>query len=187
MSTIKLFLCLLCLAYLGSNELYRRDLLIRILKHTPQYPSRFSITEIAENQLGVRELTGHNDGPRVEAYLSAVKLKKGAPWCAAYVSWTYQQAGFAKPRSGWSPDLFPKSRLARSALPGDVLGIYFTELKRIAHVGIVTSQKGSWVYSVEGNTNVAGSREGDGVYKKIRHIRTIHSIADWYTEGRRTQ
>jgi hypothetical protein len=184
MSTIKLFLCLLCLTYFSSNELYRRDLLIRILKHSRQFPSRFTITEIANNELGIRELTGHNDGPRVEAYLSVVKLGKGQPWCAAFVSWVYQQAGFPKPRSGWSPDLFPKARLARSALPGDVIGIYFPALKRIAHVGIAVTQKGDYIYSTEGNTSLQGSRDGDGVYRKVRHVRTIHRIADWYTERR---
>ncbi|SDZ84815.1 C40 family peptidase [Pedobacter hartonius] len=187
MSTIKLFLCILCLTYLGSNELYRRDLLIRILTHTRQNPSRFTITEIARHEIGVRELTGHNDGPRVEAYLSTVKLKRGEPWCAAYVSWVYAKAGFPKPRSGWSPDLFPSSRLARSALPGDVIGIYFPDLRRIAHVGIVMEQKGDWIYSTEGNTTVEGSREGDGVFKKVRHIRTIRSIADWITERRKVK
>ena len=182
MSTIKLFLCLLCITYLGSNELHRRDLLKRILKHTHQQPSRFTITEIANNELGVRELTGRNDGPRVEEYLSVVKLKKGEPWCAAFVSWVYQKAGFPKPRTGWSPALFPACRLARSALPGDLIGIYFPELKRIAHVGIVMQQKGKWIYTTEGNTTVQGAREGQGVFRKVRHISTIHSIADWYTE-----
>ena len=182
MSTIKLFLCLLCLTYLGSNELYRRDLLIRIIKHSKQNPSRFTITEIANSQLGVTELTGHNDGPKVQAYLSTVKLRTGEPWCAAFVSWVYKQAGFPRPRSGWSPALFPTSRLARSALPGDVIGIYYPELKRIGHCGIVTQQTGKWIYSIEGNTTVQGSREAQGVYKKVRHRSTIHSIADWYSE-----
>ncbi|WP_245735086.1 C40 family peptidase [Pedobacter hartonius] len=149
--------------------------------------SRFTITEIARNEIGVRELTGHNDGRRVEAYLSTVKLRKGQPWCAAFISWVYAKAGFPKPRSGWSPDLFPPSRLARSALPGNVAGIYFPDLKRIAHVGLVVEQKGSWVYTIEGNTTVEGNREGGGVFKKIRHIRTIHSIADWVTERRTPQ
>lgn len=184
MSTIKLFLCLVCLTYLGSIELYPRDLLVRISKNSREYTSRAAITEIANNELGVRELSERNDGPRVEAYLAAVNLKKGNPWCAAFVSWVYQQAGFPKPRSGWSPDLFPQSRLTLSALPGDVIGIYFPDLKRIAHVGIAIQQKGHYIFSTEGNTNVTGSREGDGVYRRVRHIKTIYRIADWYTERR---
>jgi hypothetical protein len=147
---------------------------------------RDELVRIAQKEVGVREQTGNNDGAKVESYLAVVKLKKGQPWCAAYVSWVYAQAGLAKPRSGWSPDLFPASRLARSALPGNVLGIYFSSLKRIAHVGLIVRQKNEWVCSTEGNTNVSGSREGDGVYTKLRHIKTIYKIADWVTEGRKS-
>ncbi|WP_442591539.1 peptidoglycan-binding protein [Pedobacter sp. AW31-3R] len=140
---------------------------------------RTAIVQIATNELGVREKTGNNDGEKVEAYLKCVDLKKGQPWCAAYVSWVFAKAGFKAPRSGWSPSLFPSSRLARSALPGNVLGIYFPAYKRIAHVGLITGVDGEWIVSVEGNTNVTGSREGDGVYKKWRHIKTIYRMADW--------
>jgi hypothetical protein len=145
---------------------------------------REHLISVAKREVGVRELTGKNDGKKVESYLAVMKLKKGQPWCAAFVSWVYAQAGLAKPRSGWSPDLFPVSRLARSALPGNILGIYFPELKRIAHVGIITGQKNDWVFSTEGNTNVTGSREGDGVYEKLRHVKTIYRMSDWVTERR---
>lgn len=146
-----------------------------------------AIIATASHEIGVRELTEHNDGPRVEAYLATVQLKKGEPYCAAFISWVFAQCGRSKPRSGWCPDLFPDSRLARSALPADVAGIYFSEKKRIAHVGLVVHQMGSWVTLVEANTNVAGSREGDGVYKKLRNIKSIHSLADWVAERRKTR
>lgn len=60
-----------------------------------------------------------------------------------------------------------------------VMGIYFPSKGRIAHCGIVTAVKGEWIESTEGNTNVAGSREGDAVMKKLRHKRTIAKYADW--------
>jgi hypothetical protein len=184
MATIKFLLGIICIGFIGSNSLPGRYLLIGSGMKNKQDSQRQALVEMAEHELGVRELTGNNDGERVEAYLASAGLKKGQPWCAAYISWVYARMGYGKPRSGWCPDLFPSSRLARSALPGNVLGIYFSQYKRIAHVGLIVQQKGNWVTSVEGNTNVTGSREGDGVYKKIRHIRTIRSIADWITEGR---
>lgn len=144
--------------------------------------SRGHIVKLAENEIGVRERTNQNDGLRVEEYLHCVGLKKGQPWCAAFVSYIYQKGGFAKPRSGWSPALFPSSRLARSALPGNLIGIYFLEYKRIAHVGIIVKQEGDWMISVEGNTGISGSREGEGVFRKRRQVRTIHSMSDWITE-----
>jgi hypothetical protein len=137
------------------------------------------IIGIAEKELGVRELTGKNDGPRVETYLRYVGLKKGHAWCAAFVSWVYGQAGYALPKSAWSPQLFPASRLRKVPAPALVLGIYFPALKRIAHVGLVTELQHDWVHSIEGNTNPAGSREGEGVYRRLRHKRFISSYANY--------
>lgn len=138
----------------------------------------------ARRELGVRELTGNNDGMRVKLFLKCVGINIPAPWCAAYISFVFAQEGYPLPHSAWSPDLFPVSRLARSALPGDVLGIYFPELHRIAHVGIVEKMDGDWCLSIEGNTNVAGSRTGGGVYRKRRHVRTISKYADWISLGK---
>ena len=137
------------------------------------------LLEIAKSQIGVREATGNNDGEEVEKYLAYTGNKKGEPWCAAFVSWVFGQAGYKEPRTAWSPSLFPKSRQVKEARPASIFGIYFADKKRIAHVGLVETQQGDWLYTLEGNTNVAGSREGDGVYSKIRHLRTINSFANW--------
>lgn len=182
MATIKLLLGIICFTATGSFGMFMRGMLI---PPTADQQIRTQLVNIASKEIGVREQTGNNDGPRVEQYLAAVKLKKGQPWCAAWVSWVYAQAGLPQPRSGWSPDLFPSSRITPSALPGDVLGIYFADLKRIAHVGLVVERRGDWVTDLEGNTNITGGREGDGVYKKMRHIKTIYQTADWVSERRK--
>ncbi|MNK46510.1 hypothetical protein D3C87_652950 [compost metagenome] len=127
----------------------------------------------------MREATGKNDGAAVEQYLAYTGNKKGEPWCASFVSWVFGQAGFKQPKTAWSPSLFPKSRLLSKAMPASVFGIYFPDKGRIAHAGLVERQQGSWIYTIEGNTNMAGSREGDGVYRKLRHVRTIKCYADW--------
>ncbi|MBB6503018.1 peptidoglycan-binding protein [Pedobacter cryoconitis] len=188
MATIRLLLGIFCFAFAGSFGMLKRDLLgqIPIKQETfsdAQY--RLQLVNLARAEIGVREKTGHNDGARVEEYLATVGLKKGQPWCAAYISWLYAKAGYAQPRSGWSPALFPSSRLARSALPGNVIGIYIPKVKRIAHVGLVEKIQGDWCLSIEGNTNLNGSIEGDGVYRKRRHLKSIYQIADWVTAGRR--
>lgn len=143
---------------------------------------RAKLVGIAQNEVGVREKSGRNDGIKVSEYLALVKLKAGEPWCAAYISWVFAQAGYAKPRTGWSPDLFPSFRLARSALPGNLIGVYFPEKGRIAHVGMIVKTHDDWITSCEGNTNIQGGREGDGVYLRTRHRRTISTIADWVSE-----
>lgn len=137
------------------------------------------ILAIARKELGVRELTGNNDGVQVERYLAYVGLKKGNPYCAAYVSYVFGQAGYIAPRTGWSPALFPASRQLASAAQGSVFGIYFPSLKRVAHCGFVERLQGDFIQTIEGNTNVEGSREGDGVYRRLRHKRTISKYANW--------
>lgn len=137
------------------------------------------VLDIACLQLGVREATGHNDGPEVEKYLAYTGNRKGEPWCASFVSWVFGQAGLKQPRTAWSPALFPYNRRVNGAAKANVFGIYFADKGRIAHVGLVAWQKGSWLYTIEGNTNVAGSREGDGVYQRLRHVKTIKAYASW--------
>lgn len=156
--------------------------------------SHYDVVRIAQAEVGVREATGRNDGKRVEEYLACVGFKKGAAWCSAFVSWVFFKAGYGMPRTAWSPALFPKGRVieiatSRNAPRNDkkwrdykrglVFGIYFSDLKRIAHCGILIRVKGEWCETVEGNTSSEGGREGDGVYRKLRHKRTIAKMADW--------
>lgn len=147
-----------------------------------QAANRKLILNIARSQLGIREATGKNDGVEVEQYLIYANNKKGEPWCASFVSWVYGQAGYPLPRTAWSPALFPLDKRTDKPQPADVFGIYFPKLKRIAHCGIVEGSRANWIYTIEGNTNLAGSREGDGVYRKLRHRRSIKYYANWIDE-----
>lgn len=134
---------------------------------------------IAQAELWVREETGKNDGKRIEEYQAVAGLKKGDPYCAAFISWVFKQAGYSAPRTGWSPALFPVAKLVKAAVPGNVFGIYFPALKRIAHCGFVEGVNGDWITTIEGNTNVPGSREGDGVHRRLRHKKTVYRYSEW--------
>lgn len=140
-------------------------------------------------EIGVRELTGKNDGKRVETYLASVGHKKGAPWCAAFVSWVFKTSGVQAVKSAWSPDWFPSSKTIftkgknNNKIPeaADVFGLWFNNLNRIAHVGFIHEWQTStsFAITVEGNTNDGGSRDGDGVYKKRRLKNQIYKISRW--------
>ncbi len=138
--------------------------------------------KIARNELGIREATGKNNGKRVEQYLAVTGLKAGYPWCAAFIRWIFARAGYQEPRTAWSLALFPVRRRKKEIKSANVLGIWFPGLKRIAHAGLVEKQQGDWIISIEGNTNMAGSREGDGVYRKRRHSKTIYAYGDWISK-----
>lgn len=166
MAATRLLLGILCFTAIGRSGIAERNPVNELMN-------------IARAELGVRELTGKNDGIKVEAYLKYVGFPKGNPWCAAYVSWVFKQAGYPMPKTAWSPALFPADHLVKQPSAGMVFGIYFPDLKRIAHCGFVENTQGDFVLTIEGNTNVEGSREGQGVYRRLRHKRTINKYANW--------
>ncbi|WP_256009130.1 CHAP domain-containing protein [Desertivirga xinjiangensis] len=181
-----------------GTEVWERFSLVRT---DPVADSRETLRKIYTAEIGVREKTGRNDGARVEEYLKYVDLSKGEPYCAAFASWCMGKAGIPNPRTGWSPSLFPADKVvwersrSLSASPGpagltgpkytpqsgDVFGIYFPEKKRIAHVGFIEKWDDSWIITVEANTNSAGSREGDGVYRKRRLTASIYKVSSFIT------
>ncbi|QEK50703.1 CHAP domain-containing protein [Pedobacter aquae] len=154
---------------------------------------RLKLLEVYRKEIGTKEKSNRNDGSQVESYLKYTGHNKGAPWCAAFVSWCLGQAAINNPRTAWSPALLPAKRIIwkntwqkekTQPQAGDVFGIWYASKKRIAHCGFIDAWGESIVITVEGNTNEAGSREGDGVYRKRRLKRTLYAVADWITERR---
>jgi len=140
---------------------------------------RILVVEQARRSLGIRELSGHNDGPLVDEILSSVGLEgTQAPWCAAFIVWVGDKAFGSTlfnpyPRSAWSPTFLNKPTWDRQRggiplKPADVFGIWFNSMGRVAHVGFVEKNEGDWLVTIEGNTNGGGSRDGDGVYRRRR-------------------
>ena len=157
---------------------------------TPGTETRTKLTAKLHTQLMVRETTP-NQGPEVSQYLRSVGVTTPAPWCAAFVSWNLQQFAVPNPMSAWSPDYAKQQDIIWTAkrptrwkpLPGDVATYYYPKLHRVGHVGffICTDPDGYFV-TIEGNTNGAGSREGDGVYKKKRNPSQVHAITRYIKE-----
>ncbi|MEM7551142.1 MAG: CHAP domain-containing protein [Bacteroidota bacterium] len=172
-----------------------KNLLISIILITAHFFCQANcLQNTYQKEVGVREATGRNDGYDVEKYLASTGFGKGYAWCAAMVNWVHQQCGFETPESAaWSPSWFPTSKVIyhRGKLTfgmpgyqipssGDVFGIYFRNKGRIAHVGFIHQWiKGPFVKTFEGNTNEAGSREGDGNYYKRRLKSQIYKISRW--------
>jgi len=152
-----------------------------------QHSSVNCIVKTAESQVGVKEV-GNNRGDSVEKYLASTGLGPGYAWCAASINWILEQCKVpTPPKAAWSPSWFPSNRTVwkRTEIegirpqPGDVFGIYFSSKSRIAHVGIVKRMTDKHFVTLEGNTNGAGAREGDGYYRKRRPQRAVHKISRW--------
>ena len=100
-------------------------------------------------------------------------------WCAVFVSWVANQAGLLGsviPMHAWTPAglAWFKSRglwtQGTGAKPGDLFYVYYPAQGRVAHVGFVERVEGGYIYTIEGNTNNSGSRQGNGVYRLRRRI-----------------
>lgn len=136
----------------------------------------------------VTEQGGPNAGQMVEIMLALVGLKRGQPWCAAYVSYTGHQSfldeatptktAWPLPMTGGCA-LLGEAGIKHNALHttpqrGDLFLLYFPSLGRFAHVGIVLEvlDDHGLCRTLEGNTNDGdGSREG---YKVSLRTRRLH-------------
>lgn len=145
----------------------------------------------AQDEIGIQELTGNNDGVRVEQYLRHVGLPKGYPWCAAAMSFILDLCGVDNPRSPYCPDWFKEKYLVYKrnsekddfdvSKPGDMIGIWFSSKSRIAHIGMIESTEGATVTTLEGNTtDFDYSRDGQGFYRKYRLKNQIYAVSSFY-------
>jgi hypothetical protein len=143
--------------------------------------------------VGILEKTGRNDGPVIEAIIRSTGSPARSPYCASFVDSCLRAAGVSiTPRSAWSPAFFPVARrvywqhkpvAGMEPERGDVIGIWFSNLRRIAHVGFWDLRKALMLQTVEANTSDANygeaSRNGHGIFRKWRHIKQIHGVSRW--------
>ncbi len=139
---------------------------------------------------GAREL-GMNEGPWVRSYMNGQEGKTW-PWCVGFVQTVYDQAlSFSGKKyidlmpATFSCDVLGQHALKQKTLirskdlknnsaqvkPGDLFLISRTPADW-THVGIIEKIAGNIIYTLEGNTNEAGSREGIAVMRRIRNFHT---------------
>jgi hypothetical protein len=151
---------------------------------------RICVVEKAKSYVGVRELTGKNDGVEVEYFLNSVGLGKGYAWCVAFLASVYTDCNVPNPKSAWSPNwgldkdvIWRQGQSINAAMSvarmGDVFTMYFNSKGRIAHGAMIYYMTPVKVITIEGNTNDAGSRDGDGVYIKTRRWDQIYRITSY--------
>lgn len=160
---------------------------------------------LAEAASEVREVGGSNRGPRVEEFQRSVGLRPGDPWCAAFVAWCAMSSrGLSAPPSWCSGSAITTwQKGSRRAGPAGACTPLFVDYRDRVRVGWIwvrakdeagaaDARRGNWVqghcgivvavdevgfHTVEGNTNEAGSREGDGVYRKTHRWTDSHDLA----------
>lgn len=150
---------------------------------------------VADADYAVREVGGANTGPRVRAYLANCEpsITVAAPWCAAAVQWWTDRAakalGIKNPLDAVALEAYVASYYAWAryvkvivdpsiARPGDLV-FYNFRRQRWDHIGLLLKPPGADgnFEAVEGNTNSAGARDGDGVYIKQRSLAAGYDVA----------
>lgn len=149
-------------------------------------------------QLGVREATGRNDGPQIDAWLRLVGSPPRSAWCGAYQGGGQKANGLPMPAGAggsynWAKDA-KRTYFLRgvrgsidSLRPAHQVMFYYPALGRIGHIGRAVTpgrpiRKGRAVrgwYCNEGNTGVGGGRDGAGVHLLFRAATEIHACANW--------
>jgi len=129
-----------------------------------------------------KEIGGNNMGPWVRFFMKGNQGTRW-PWCAGFISTILAQASASmgmKPIFKYS---FSTSRIMKDAMPQhrrfafksiDPKKVYIFCLKGgptgYKHIGIAHSFKGETFETIEGNTNIAGSADGDSVMKRYRNV-----------------
>ncbi len=136
------------------------------------------LVEVAKSHVGLKE-TSRNSGPVIDEWLAGVGQLPGASWCAAAVHGCAGEAAEALsignpcPRTASVLRLW--ERLARCLVPMPFPGcLYFVSHGRgLGHVGIVeVVTPAGEVTELSGNTNAAGSREGNAFERHSWHWRS---------------
>jgi len=137
---------------------------------------RQTALEIAITQIGKQEQPlGSNWGEPVQSYLRSVGIGFPASWCMAFVYWCFKNAsantGLANTAiktggvmKAWNNA--PKDSKSNVPVVGSIFIMDFG--KGLGHTGIVEKFDSTNIYTIEGNTNDTGSREGIEVCRRTR-------------------
>lgn len=144
----------------------------------------------ADSQVGVQE-SPINVGPRVEEYQEVAGLGRGGgfAWCACFVYWCLIRAGVRSGRlpergkcaavRNWISWAESTGRVVKSPSRGTLF--YWLDNNQRGHIGYCLGPAIFGIFrTIEGNTDSgAGSRDGDGVYKRFRTVAELRRFPQW--------
>lgn len=165
----------------------------------PAYANANCTLKWSATQLYVREATGRNDGPEVEAYLKITGNRKGEAWCGAFQAAVQKACGLPFPNAAggarfWFVPSSPKTFYIRGQRGvadwiqlGDKGGFWYSNLNRVGHIAMVVKEsrpirKGRPARGFimrAGNTGSGGGREGAGVHDYFYSTNDIFAASRW--------
>lgn len=149
-----------------------------------------TVIDIARKEVGYHEgrSGGHwNNDQKYSDQLPGFKWSDFQAWCATFVCWVFWKAGLLgliKTPSASVDALSVGFKKAGRWNPYPAIGavVFYGTPADLNHTGIVYDYDADSIYTIEGNTNDSGSREGDGVYLKKRRRRDSYVVGYGYPE-----
>jgi hypothetical protein len=135
------------------------------------------IIEVALTQVGYTEEPANSNKTKYGQWAKY----DGVPWCALFVSWCYNQAGFPMDKIGFSFPGFAgcqtaythfkeSGELTLKPVSGDVFLADWNGDKRFDHTGLFSKDLGDGIHfeTVEGNTSATNQSNGGQVQVRKR-------------------
>jgi uncharacterized protein (TIGR02594 family) len=131
----------------------------RYLARVPYIPppgEDFPWMAIAQQELGVSEVPGSGNNPRVLLYLqSTTNLSRSAtsrdetPWCSAFVNWCLQQAGYERTKNALARSWLSWGQAIETPRRGCI--VVFQREKKFGHVGFYLEENVTHIKVLGGN------------------------------------
>lgn len=171
----------------------------RPISHAQQVANATCLLKSSAARLGVREATGRNDGPEVEAAQRVAGARRGDPWCGCEQYVEQKQCGLPTPAwpaaaANWTlissfRTYYIRGRrgIVDSIQVGDQVTFYYANLGRVGHVGrnvqptrAVRRGRPARGFIVRaGNTGSGGGRDGAGVHDVFYSAIDVYAAANW--------
>lgn len=137
------------------------------------------IISIAEKEVGYTEIPANSNKTKYGKWFGM----DGVAWCAMFVSWCYDKAGYTLKNVGWPKgfagcqagyEKFKKlGWITTNPQPGDIVLFDWNGDGRFDHTGIFVANLGLSTFStIEGNTSLTNQSNGGCVMKRARKYPT---------------
>jgi hypothetical protein len=142
---------------------------------------------VAISQIGQTEKPlGSNWGTPVKNYLSTVGINFPASWCMAFIFWCFNEASKkinttnSAIKTGGVLTAWNKADKKIKSTKPSIGSVFIMDLgKGLGHTGIVERFDEKFIYTIEGNTNDTGGREGIEVCRRKRCQTTIKGYLNY--------
>lgn len=143
--------------------------------------------ETAISQIGKEEVPrGSNWGEPVKTYLKSTGITFPASWCMSFMYWCFNQAATtlaitnSAVKSAGVLAVWNKVSPSIKATTPSVGSVFIMDFGHgLGHTGIVEKFDDTYVYTIEGNTNDTGSREGYEVCRRKRARTSIKGYINY--------